>query len=92
MAAAQLVGTDGERGDGAVHRGFADPAGAVQPFAEAHDARKSVDDDQFAFLRARDQQTAIIGAKVDGGIAARPYDRHGPRGRCRLVSSLCRLS
>ena len=49
-------------------------------------------DDQFAFLRARDQQTAIIGAKVDGGIAARPYDRHGPRGRCRLVSSLCRLS
>src|SRR3546814_21107408 len=42
MAAAQLVGADRKRGDGAVHCGVADPPAAVQPLAQPHDARKEI--------------------------------------------------
>ena len=89
MAAAQLVGADRQRGDGAVHRRVADPPAAVEPFAQPHDARKGVDHDQLAILRARDKEPAIVGAKVDRGIAARPRDRHGARFAARF-SSFCR--
>src|SRR3546814_9914400 len=65
VAANQLVGANRERGDGAVYRRVADPAAAVQPFAQANDAGKGVDDDKFTILRPRGPQPAIIGAEVD---------------------------
>ena len=90
VTAAELVGADRQRRDGAIHRRIADLSGAVQAFTEPDDARKSVDHDELAILRARDQKSAIVGAKVDRGIAARPGDRHRARITARLVSSFYR--
>jgi hypothetical protein len=39
-----LVAADGERRDGAFHRGFADRAGRGNAFAKADDAREGIDD------------------------------------------------
>src|SRR3546814_1052969 len=77
VAANRLVGANRERGDGAVYRRVADPAAAVQPFAQANDAGKGVDDDKFTILRPRDQQPAIIGAAVDRALTLRSRERGG---------------
>jgi hypothetical protein len=51
--ALQLVAADLQRLDGAVHRRVGQPAGARQALAEAHDARKGVDDAELARPRRR---------------------------------------
>ena len=48
------------------------------------------DDDELAILRARDQQSAIVGAEVDRGIAARSCEMGRTRGGVRPVSSFRR--
>src|SRR3546814_2516463 len=58
VAANQLVGANRERGDGAVYRRVADPAAAVQPFAQANDAGKGVDDDKFT-IRSEEHTSEI---------------------------------
>ena len=52
VAAAQLVGADGERGDGAVHGALGELAGLGQALAQADDARKGVDDGEALVGRA----------------------------------------
>ncbi|PAV93120.1 hypothetical protein WR25_05087 [Diploscapter pachys] len=71
VAALQLVGADAQRGDGAFDRGVAQPAGRGEAFAEAHDARKGVDDGEAIALRPGDQQPAIVGAEVERGKGLR---------------------
>ena len=70
-----FVATDFQRLERAFDRFLADAAMAAEAFAQSHDAGKSVHDAQhFAVASARpalgpgDQQTAIIGAKIERGI------------------------
>lgn len=77
-ASVHLVAAYIERIQRARHRRIAQPAGGVETFAEADDARKGIDDTQaFRALRhacagrTRDQQAAIVGAEVERGINIR---------------------
>jgi len=67
IAALQLVGTDLQRGKRPVHRRVAQPAGLGQSFAQPDHAAERIDDDEVLGLGTRDQQAAIVGAKVDCG-------------------------
>src|SRR3546814_21153245 len=67
-AMAQFVRTHCERGDRAVDRRLADPAGAREPFAQPHDPREGVDDGEAIALHPRDQQATIVGAAVTRGL------------------------
>src|SRR3546814_17948080 len=74
-AMAQFVRTHCERGDRAVDRRLADPAGAREPFAQPHDPREGVDDGEAIALHTRDQQETIGGAEVKRGIMQRTKER-----------------
>ena len=70
-----FVAANQQRVEGPANRRVAQPAALAQALAQADDARKGVDDAKIfspAMLRialgARDQQAAIIGAEVKGGI------------------------
>ncbi len=63
-----LIGYERERRDSAVHRGIAQPAAGAKPFAKADDARKGVDHGEPALARSRDEQAAIVGAKIERAI------------------------
>ena len=81
LAAAQLVGADLQRLDGAVHGRVAQPAARRQPLAEAHDARIGVDDAELPGPAGRrDEQPAIVGAEIERGKERRQH--RGNDGRC----------
>ena len=67
IAALQLFRANLQRAQRAVHRFVTQPPGLGQPFAQPHDSAESVNHDKVFPLRARDQQAAIVGAKVDRG-------------------------
>ncbi len=60
----QLVRTDHERRNRPVDRGVGKATGRREPLAEAHDARKSVNDDETIALRTGDEQSTIVGAQI----------------------------
>ena len=68
-AAAQFLGAYGQRGDGAVHRAVGKLARGRHAFAEPDDPRESVDHGETVFGGAGDQQSAIVGAKIDRAIS-----------------------
>ncbi len=70
VAAPELVGADGERGDGALDRGIAQPAGRGEPLAQPDDARKGIDDGEPLGGGPRDQQAAVVGAQIERCIMA----------------------
>jgi hypothetical protein len=82
MALAQSVRADFQGRDRARHRGLAQHPTARQPFAEANNLAEAVHHPKTIAMRLCDQQTAIIGAEVQGGISvAAPGRRYG-RGTC----------
>ena len=78
VAVGELGAADAERLDGARHGGVAEAAVGADPLAQADDARKGVDDAEAVVARGRDQQPAIVGAEVEGGIE-RPVGALPPR-------------
>ena len=93
-----LGAADVQRCDRALDGGLADPPGAAEPLAEAHDARKGVDDAQKigvaaarAALGPGDQQSAIVGAEVERGIGMTRSTGRGGSGRaqCAAVTPAC---
>jgi hypothetical protein len=64
----QLGAAHAQRRDGARHRRLAERTGDGDPLAEPYDAAERVDDAEGAALPARDQQAAIVGAEIDGGV------------------------
>jgi hypothetical protein len=90
-APAQLVGADGEGGDGAVLRRVADLAAGAQAFPEPDDPREGVDDGEALVGRPGDEKAAIVGAEVEGAIAgAVRVAPHPGRNSCRRRRTLCR--
>ena len=71
--------------DRAVDRCVADPTRRRQPLAQPDDSGKGIDDDEPVGRRLGNQQPAIIGAQINGGIGS-PVTR--PRGR--KAPLLCR--
>src|SRR5581483_4741922 len=94
-----LVAADGKRLERARDRGVAQPAGGRDTLAEADDSREGVDDAEAVAARARDQEPAVVGAKVEGrigGAAAvgtrgrplkRPIPARSPFGRPRGIEA-----
>src|SRR5688500_15336097 len=89
-SAPEFFRADRQRGDGAVHCGFADLAARRHALAEADDAGKGVNHGKPVLRRTSDEEPAIIGAEIDGAIsmaAAVPTVRNSPfEGRGRLGS------
>lgn len=72
-APVHLCGADFERLQGARHGGLGKAAAGAQALAQADDARECVDDPEPAIdSRSRDQQAAVVGTQVDGGIDRAP--------------------
>jgi len=67
-AVAHLVAANGQRLDGPADRRVADASGFRDAFAQSDDSGKRVDDAKAVAGRARDQQPAIVGAKIEGGV------------------------
>ena len=68
IALAQLVRTHLQRAQRPIHSVIGKAAVLGQPFAQPHDARERVDHDEILVRRARDQEAAIVGAKIDCSI------------------------
>src|SRR3546814_17460223 len=68
-SAAKLRGADGQGGECAVDRRFADPADGGEAFAEPHDPRKGVYDGEAVLHRSRDPKTAHVGSKNKPAIS-----------------------
>src|SRR6185437_6935271 len=83
-AMGDLPGADLERLQRAQHRRLGEDAAGAQPLAEPHDAREGVDDAEATRRAAGDEQAAIVGAEVEGGIYIR---RPGPAAPCGTRSS-----
>jgi len=64
LAAAQLAGAHFQRLDSAVHGIIVKPPGPAQPFAQPDKTRESINDPKSAMGWMRDQQPAIVGAKI----------------------------
>ena len=101
-AAAHLIGADRQGPDRAFNRGVIQPAIAGQSLAQPDDTGKTVDDDKAIRRGPRDQQTTIIGAKINGGISAfaskvraiafGPGARHRPIRRWSTATGQSRLA
>ena len=65
---AHLVPADSERRHRAGDRGIGQPPGRRDALAEPDDAGKRVDHTKAVAGRPRDQQAAIVGAEVEGGV------------------------
>ncbi len=66
-----------KRRNGPRHCPFAEPAARGQAFAEAHDPRKAVDHFEAVGVRCGNQQTTVVGPKVERSERRRapPWDR-----------------
>ena len=67
-AGAHLITTDQERLDSAFDRRLTDAARRGDPFPQANDARERVDHAKSLGGRTRDQQPAVVGAEIKGGV------------------------
>ncbi len=78
-AAPQLVRADGQSRNGSLDGGIGETAGRRQAFAQAHDTRERVDDDEAVAFWPGNEQTAIVGTQVEGSeIATQAWAvRHG---------------
>ncbi len=66
--ATHLVRADAERLDGSVHRPLRQLAGQADALAKADNARETVDDAKALALPFRNQQPAVVGAKVKRAV------------------------
>ena len=85
LRSASLAPQTFERLDGALHGRLAEAAVGADALAEPDDAREGVDDAEAVVARRGDQQAAIVGAEIEGGIerivgALAPRGRHDGRG------------
>ena len=74
-----------QRGDGPVHRGCAESAGAVQPLAETDDAGETVEDAKPVARRRADQHAAIVGAEIERG------EDRSVRAACKILPRVVQL-
>src|SRR5690348_9796290 len=90
----ELVAALLERIDGALHRGIAQPPGDREPLAQPDDAGKAVEHPKTLFVWARDEQAAIVGAKVQRSVhrpsrsSRRPLGAMSPSLRCAVVGRI----
>ena len=75
--AAHLAGADAQRGDGPRHGRLGQRAPVADALAEPNDARERVDDAECPAFGARHQQSAVVGAEVDGGVGVSPTPARG---------------
>ena len=80
-----LVGADLERLYGAVHGDVGQISRTQHALAQANDARKSIDDEKAAARGSRDQQPAIVGAKVKRAVNR---DSRAPGAHTRIALAL----
>jgi hypothetical protein len=64
-ATAQFIAANAQGAQRALHRRIRQAPGLRQSFAKAHDPAERIDHDKAVARRPRDQQAAIVGAKVD---------------------------
>src|SRR5215213_9415553 len=64
----ELVGADAERLDRSRHGAVAEPARQACAFAEANDPGKGIDNGESGQARLRQEQPAIVGAKIERAI------------------------
>ena len=68
IPALQLVGADRQRAERALHRRIGQAPAGRQSLAQLHHAAEGIDHGEVSPRRARDQQAAIVGAKIERGI------------------------
>jgi len=84
----ELLRADGERLHGTLHRRLAQAPVCRKPFAQAYDAGERIDDAEAAgSARGGNQQSAIIGAQIKGGVKRFALTRPGQPGSVSLTAA-----
>ncbi len=92
MAAPHFVGTGLERVDRTVHGRLGQVPAGMDAFAEAHYAGECIDDAEAVARRTRDEQPAVIGAEIDGGVGVAEAAAAGtPRTGANIGAEISRL-